>query len=564
MSLSCLNLRRIGIFAQASESALYEAVFYGHTHIVRVLLERGWTVSASCTRHTPCLHEAASAGHSKLVALLLDAGADIEGCDFRLDTALTVAVGKGHIHTAELLCSRGASLVSGSRNVLTAAVDSGSQECFAAMLQKGISVDSRDRTGHTALSAAIAWCSEDRVAFVLNSGASITCSGKKDLLPLSCAVGRGFAWGAQELLRRGADVNARSSSGRTALHASVEGVCPEDMVSFLIQAGADVNVSDGEGVTPLALCVAKHQGRVAWTIAERLIGAGASVNVSVKEIPVLLLAAEKADWPTLVALLAGGADPNVRHRVSGNTALHVLCKANYHLPCHKNAVAVLLLAGADHAMLNLIGQTPAGQKFLSPRNEFGMEIAGQLLAFGAQLDASIFAKAQTCARRLSRVLRKSLLAENVCVEAEGPALSRLRKVEALFLAEKRGFASVVQLFLEAPAREMATMSDAIFARGMRGMVRRLALAMKLEVFATEAIAEATEKTIAAIQTTQMCSKGSRALDIAQYAAAKCILARQKIIETLRAVQEEISVLPRWQSFEQHLSSAQLHTVGEGV
>jgi|LauGreDrversion4_2_1035121.scaffolds.fasta_scaffold801590_1 ankyrin repeat protein len=56
------------------------------------------------------------------------------------------------------------------------------------------------------------------------------------------------------LLKHGADINQRSSDGRTALMwAATKNNC--DMIQFLIDNGADPKLVDNQGLNVLDICV---------------------------------------------------------------------------------------------------------------------------------------------------------------------------------------------------------------------------------------------------------------------------------------------------------------------
>ena len=73
-------------------------------------------------------------------------------------------------------------------------------------------------------------------------------------------------WGhtpqAKWLIERGADVNGRTSDGRTALHWAVQRGASADWVRFLFDQGADVTLHDAEGNTALQLAFAKKRTRL--------------------------------------------------------------------------------------------------------------------------------------------------------------------------------------------------------------------------------------------------------------------------------------------------------------
>ena len=57
----------------------------------------------------------------------------------------------------------------------------------------------------------------------------------------------------------GGDVNARTDKGQTAVHAVVSHFGPkttgiDEVIQFLADKGADLNVKDARGITPLAIC----------------------------------------------------------------------------------------------------------------------------------------------------------------------------------------------------------------------------------------------------------------------------------------------------------------------
>ena len=74
-----------------------------------------------------------------------------------------------------------------------------------------------------------------------------------------CAIMLGYDQVAQALLRRGANVNARSETGQTALMIAAHRSTAE-IVQELLRRGADVNAMDRYGRTPLM--IAEEHNRV--------------------------------------------------------------------------------------------------------------------------------------------------------------------------------------------------------------------------------------------------------------------------------------------------------------
>ncbi len=111
-------------------------------------------------------------------------------------------------------------------------------------------------------------------------------------------------------------VNARDvTTGQSALHYVVERR-DTTWVRFLVSKGANPNIADRNGVTPLQLAA-----NLGWTDGvEALVGAGASVDVTnvAGETP-LIAAVHRRDSALVRVLLKAGANPD-RSDNSGRTA----------------------------------------------------------------------------------------------------------------------------------------------------------------------------------------------------------------------------------------------------
>ncbi|MEE6450771.1 ankyrin repeat domain-containing protein [Gottfriedia acidiceleris] len=84
------------------------------------------------------------------------------------------------------------------------------------------------------------------------------------------------------LIKNGAQINALSHSKlsfipqNTALHAAIAGAKSIELIEFLITNGADPNISDSEGNTPLH--IAAFEGNT--SIAEHLLKNGAQIKTN--------------------------------------------------------------------------------------------------------------------------------------------------------------------------------------------------------------------------------------------------------------------------------------------
>lgn len=154
----------------------------------------------------------------------------------------------------------------------------------------------------------------DALRLLIRYGANPTAPGV-----LIGAASSGIPAVVQEILKYKPEINSRGQNGTTALitclqayHSKDTDVNLKEVIRTLLDAGADPNIADDEGKTPL---IAN-----AWDveIAKMLLAHGASVNAQAKDGFTPLLNAGTAELMRL--LLEHGADPFAKTK-EGKTAL---------------------------------------------------------------------------------------------------------------------------------------------------------------------------------------------------------------------------------------------------
>lgn len=206
----------------------------------------------------------------------------------------------------------------------------------------------------------------------------------KTLTPLMIAAKYGDVASVEKLLKAGADVNARTPGGSTALHFAAHREDGLPVVEALLNAHADVNASTPDGYTPLHVAVYWSDVRVVNALIRAhadvnartkkdnitpllrsidmafgkpeitlaLIQAGADVNVAeTGGYTALYVATTESSDEVVEALLKKGADPNVL--VGGDRPLHMAADNAL-----TDKVELLLRYGADPTLRNAGGQTP--------------------------------------------------------------------------------------------------------------------------------------------------------------------------------------------------------------
>jgi len=267
------------------------AAQYGHTRVVKLLLENGADHTLVDDSGCTAVQRAAQQGHVDCVRLLIDAGSDVKTADSLCgNTPLIVAVVGKHLECARLLLPI-SDLGHYSRQGTTAvhtAVITASKECFELLLPH-VDVDVRTIPG-------------------TESDGTPVLSFQKTALILACQRGL-FDFFSKILLKEGADLMARDSRQRMALYyAAFNGhlACVTHLLGRPDQpkmTPAEMDAVDAQGAT--ALHSAAHQGHE--RVCAALLEAGASLSARTPDgaTPLLLAQQEHPTKASLLTLLSG-------------------------------------------------------------------------------------------------------------------------------------------------------------------------------------------------------------------------------------------------------------------
>ena len=296
--------------ARPGETALFIAVQLGHEASTRTLLAAGADVSMPSPTGAPLTHVAAAAGHHRLGPILIDHGVDPTARNAQGQSALHAVVEARRLKHQSRRTTPGPEsftflehLIAAGAEVDALMVATPPQNAFdqpdapddeeqADADEEGETEKEAENTeaeqekertpaeiasgldGRTDLVEATPFllaarsADLDAMRLLLEHGADplVTTKGGNTALTLVSGVvflegGFGQFEGppqsdvleaVQLLLELGADVNTGNSGGQTALHGAVYRAA-DDVIRFLVDAGARTDVEDAAGRTPLRL-----------------------------------------------------------------------------------------------------------------------------------------------------------------------------------------------------------------------------------------------------------------------------------------------------------------------
>jgi ankyrin repeat protein len=307
---------------------------------------------------------------------------------------------------------------------LIPAAQNGHMEAVKFLVKKGANINAQlpafvpEFEGASALRQATQNRHSRIVAYLLKKGANPNIQDKKGATPLLLAAQNGDLPTIKVLVLNGARVNEQGNSttqheGKTALmQASLGGYT--DIVAYLIEKGANPNLKDKNGITPL-YCAAQGGN---LEVLKLLTSAGAQRNVPVttrlkfednpevlkligneagnaaqnnqvaalkylletgseisRDISPLIFAAQNGHTAVIELLLQFGADVNTQHRDIKITALHMAAENG-----HKKIVKLLLKKGANPSLESASGKTPDHYAELNGFTEIAYLLRGAQLA----------------------------------------------------------------------------------------------------------------------------------------------------------------------------------------
>ena len=364
--IACLALLLLTSHVVAGDDLLIEAIQNAdHATLLSLLDRKDIDVNGSRGDGSTALSWAAYEDDEIAIDLLIRAGADVNvATDFHAVTPLALACANGNSGAVAKLLAAGADpniANRGGETPLMACANTGAEEGIRALLKRGADVNAKEgKDDQTALMWAAAEKHPQVVRALVKNGANVAARSRLVAKPdpyiveisldqsiwgsnypdttrwqeqsggftaLYFAAQAGDIDSARILIKAGADIDAPHVEWGSALNITIASG-HEDFALFLLEQGADPNISDAWGVSPLHYALYK----------------GLMILNRWKPTDSEHLGWERENMPGLiVALLERGADPGARIRYSYPYMEHMFIARSNDLPPQVSPVGAIAL-----------------------------------------------------------------------------------------------------------------------------------------------------------------------------------------------------------------------------
>lgn len=347
--------------AEDAQRELYEAIDAQDLERIRAALDRGANANADPTEDRPSplmayiikfLEE--SDPNIEIIRLLLDRGANPNG---HPEEASPLVESLLFHDVARLLLERGANPDNGG--------------ILAPPLHWVVVPNEADLVEEADI---------DVVRILLDAGANpnVPDPKQKGVIPLERAVVKGEKDIVRLLLSRGANANGAAALRSPPLHYAIANLRDPEMVSILLEGGANVNAPDPqqEGILPLERATRDGNAEIVHMLLQR--GADPNMAGTMSRDPPFMVALRRQNMGIIRAFVERGVNVNMTSR-DGLPAIHAAGTLD--------TIEVLRAAGADLNTRNEKGETMLTawlRKKVTPTNR---EVVNALIERGADVNA---------------------------------------------------------------------------------------------------------------------------------------------------------------------------------
>ena len=321
------------------ETALIIACRNGNFASAALILSANCVIDVQDHKGRTALHYAVRNANFRLTKLLLSRGAQCNISDKVNNAPIHIATKYGHFELAKILIQYGADLYKKGED-------------------GAIPIHMAAKEGHVGL-VKLFCCSD------VNVNTKVPCYDKqREMAPIHVACEEGHAETVMAMVEQfGADIQIRDSDGETPLHCAVlnpydtNGMKSKDdyteTARVLITYGADVNVRNGRGETPLHLAARNEYQRIAEILVET--GANPTLPDNDSNKPIDLVSTDDTVTRQVIKTAVEKQDYINKLRIS-NPNLELLDQNSPHL--RNKAMSTTNIPGVQRQLFGRTVSTP--------------------------------------------------------------------------------------------------------------------------------------------------------------------------------------------------------------
>ena len=356
------------------------------TEVVQAIIDHGADVNATNKKNRTALNIACINKHEGAINVLLNTNSDLNITDSYGETCLHTAVRQGcNTEVVQAIIDHGADVNATNKNNETALMKgcyNKHEGAIHVLLNASANPNISDDTfGHTCLHMAVRQkCSTEVVQAIIDHGADVNATNKKNRTALNIACINKHEGAINVLLNTNADPNITDDThGDTCLHMALRQGCSTEVVQAIIDHGADVNATNKENETSLAIaCIKKNKCAI-----NVLLNTNADPNIADDTYGCTCLhisVIQGCTTEVVQAIIDHGADVNATNK-KNQTALTVAC-----INKHEGAINVLLNTSAGPNITDGIYGDTCLHKAV--RQECGREVLQAIIDHGADVNAT--------------------------------------------------------------------------------------------------------------------------------------------------------------------------------
>ena len=290
------------------------------------------------------LHYAARHGIYTWINDLMKEGADVNALNKHGETPLMAATFHENIPIMEMLIDYGgdvnARIDINSETALNYAARQNCGKAMELLINKGADVNARDQHGDTPLMVAAFYGNIPIMEMLLDNRSDVNARNEENRkTALHYAAGKYSLKATALLIDKGADVNVQNQHGKTPLMTAIFSETLQ-IVELLMDNGADIGPYDNlNSETALNYAAKQSSGKTLRLLIEK----GVDVNLKVK-YTALMTAAWYGHVNNVLTLIEAGADLNIE--IHGHDCLTTAFRLLL-LSGHYQYAKILIEAGAD-------------------------------------------------------------------------------------------------------------------------------------------------------------------------------------------------------------------------